>query len=212
MSFACRQLVREPGLHHRRRADARARHRRDDRDFQRRAVRRAPASALSSTGSTAVGVRVRAQQSQATSRLATSSTGSSRSARSAPSPRSNSRASTSRTAGDTERVIGGRVTAGFFDVFNLPAAHGRVFTKEEDQPGREQVVVLSHRLWTRRFGSDPASSAVESRSTNGPTTSSASCRPRSTTRPMARSSGCRSLSRPSARRCTTSTTCRFTDD
>jgi len=58
-------------------------------------------------------------------------------------------------AGDTERMIGGRVTAGFFDVFNLPAAHGRVFTKEEDQPGREQVVVLSHRLWTRRFGSDP---------------------------------------------------------
>ncbi len=58
-------------------------------------------------------------------------------------------------AGDTERVIGGRVTAGYFDVFNLPAVHGRVFTKEEDQPGREQVVVLSHRLWTRRFGSDP---------------------------------------------------------
>ena len=59
-------------------------------------------------------------------------------------------------AADTERVIGGRVTAGFFDVFNLPPARGRVFTKEEDQPGREQVVVLSHRLWTRRFGSDPA--------------------------------------------------------
>ena len=58
--------------------------------------------------------------------------------------------------GDTERVIGGRVTASFFDVFNLPTAHGRVFTKEEDQPGREQVVVLSHGLWARRFGSDPA--------------------------------------------------------
>ncbi len=58
--------------------------------------------------------------------------------------------------GDTERVTGGRVTASFFDVFNLPSAHGRVFTKEEDQPGREQVVVLSHGLWARRFGSDPA--------------------------------------------------------
>jgi putative ABC transport system permease protein len=57
-------------------------------------------------------------------------------------------------ADDTERLIGGRVTAGYFDVFNLPPAHGRVFTKEEDQPGREQVVVLSHRLWTRRFGGD----------------------------------------------------------
>ncbi len=59
-------------------------------------------------------------------------------------------------AGDTERIIGGRVTAGFFDVFNLPPAHGRIFTKDEDQPGREQVVVLSHALWVRRFGSDPA--------------------------------------------------------
>jgi putative ABC transport system permease protein len=58
-------------------------------------------------------------------------------------------------AGDTERLIGGRVTAGYFDVFNLPPARGRVFTKDEDQPGREQVVVLSHRLWTRRFGGDP---------------------------------------------------------
>ena len=57
---------------------------------------------------------------------------------------------------DTERLIGGRVTAGYFNVFNLPPAHGRVFTAEEDQPGREQVAVLSHRLWTRRFGGDPA--------------------------------------------------------
>ena len=57
--------------------------------------------------------------------------------------------------GNTERVVGARVTAGYFDVFNLPPAQGRVFSKEEDQPGREQVVVLSHRLWMRRFGGDP---------------------------------------------------------
>ena len=56
---------------------------------------------------------------------------------------------------DAERAIGARVTAGFFGVFRMPPALGRVFTPEEDQPGREQVVVLSHRLWTRRFGSDP---------------------------------------------------------
>jgi predicted permease len=58
--------------------------------------------------------------------------------------------------GEAERVIGARATWGFFDVFTMPVERGRVFTKEEDQPGREQVVVLSHRLWTRRFGSDPA--------------------------------------------------------
>ena len=57
--------------------------------------------------------------------------------------------------GDAERVIGARVTAGFFDIFIMPPAYGRVFTKEEDQPGRELVVVLSHKLWQRRFGSRP---------------------------------------------------------
>ena len=41
-----------------------------------------------------------------------------------------------------------------FGVFGTAPAHGRVFTEQEDQPGREQVVVLSHRLWTRRFGAD----------------------------------------------------------
>jgi putative ABC transport system permease protein len=56
---------------------------------------------------------------------------------------------------DAERVIGARTTVGFFGVFATPPALGRVYSVEEDQPGREQVVVLSHRLWTRRFGSDP---------------------------------------------------------
>jgi putative ABC transport system permease protein len=55
-----------------------------------------------------------------------------------------------------ERVVGARVSASFFDVFGVPPALGRVFTAEEDQPGREQVAVLSHRLWVRSFGADPA--------------------------------------------------------
>jgi putative ABC transport system permease protein len=55
-----------------------------------------------------------------------------------------------------ERVVGGRVTHTFFTVFDVPAEHGRVFTAEEDVPGRDGVVVLSHRLWTRRYGADPA--------------------------------------------------------
>ena len=54
-----------------------------------------------------------------------------------------------------ERVIGARVTGGFFDVFGVPAALGRPLNAGDDQPGREQVVVLSHRLWTRNFGADP---------------------------------------------------------
>jgi putative ABC transport system permease protein len=53
-----------------------------------------------------------------------------------------------------ERTLGARVTGSFFDVFGVPPEHGRVFGAAEDQPGREKVVVLSHRLWARRFGGD----------------------------------------------------------
>jgi predicted permease len=55
-----------------------------------------------------------------------------------------------------ERVTGARVTASFFDVFGVKPALGRPFTLAEDEPGKEQVVVLSHRLWARRFGTDPS--------------------------------------------------------
>jgi predicted permease len=53
-----------------------------------------------------------------------------------------------------ERILGARTTANFFTVFGLPILHGRTYTADEDQPGRGQVVVLSHRLWQRRFGGD----------------------------------------------------------
>src|SRR4051812_26060062 len=53
-----------------------------------------------------------------------------------------------------ERIVGVRASAGFFDVFGAQPALGRVFTAAEDEPGRDQVVVLSHRFWTRQFGAD----------------------------------------------------------
>jgi predicted permease len=55
-----------------------------------------------------------------------------------------------------ERMVGARVSASYFDVYGVPPALGRAFTAEEDQPGREQVAVLSHRLWLRGFGADPS--------------------------------------------------------
>jgi putative ABC transport system permease protein len=58
--------------------------------------------------------------------------------------------------GEPERVFGRRVTSNFFTLFGIPPAHGRTFRADEDQPGRTSVVVLSDRLWRRRFGADPA--------------------------------------------------------
>ncbi|MGE5816213.1 MAG: ADOP family duplicated permease, partial [Acidobacteriota bacterium] len=58
--------------------------------------------------------------------------------------------------GAPERLVGARVTASFFAVLGVPPAAGRVFSQAEDQPGHERVVVLSHRLWQRRFGANPA--------------------------------------------------------
>ena len=55
-----------------------------------------------------------------------------------------------------ERVIGGRVSLTWFTALGVAPQHGRLFTASEDAPGNERVVVLSHRLWTRRYGADPA--------------------------------------------------------
>jgi putative ABC transport system permease protein len=59
-------------------------------------------------------------------------------------------------AGEPERVIQTLVTANFFDTIGVQPAIGRGFRAGEDQPGREREVVLSDRLWKRRFAADPA--------------------------------------------------------
>jgi predicted permease len=56
--------------------------------------------------------------------------------------------------GDPERLTGSAVTHTFFQTLGVEAALGRVFTPEEDQPGRNGVVVLSDSLWQRRFAAD----------------------------------------------------------
>jgi putative ABC transport system permease protein len=52
---------------------------------------------------------------------------------------------------DAERVVGTRVSAGFFEVLGVPPLAGRTFRPGEDLPGRADVVVLSYSLWQRRF-------------------------------------------------------------
>jgi putative ABC transport system permease protein len=54
-----------------------------------------------------------------------------------------------------ERIRGARVTAGFFPTVGVQPMLGRNFLLEEDRPGARRVVVLSHRLWLRRFAADP---------------------------------------------------------
>ncbi len=56
---------------------------------------------------------------------------------------------------DPERLRGMRVTDGFFAMLGARPHMGRDFLPEEDQPGRANVVILSHGLWQRRFGADP---------------------------------------------------------
>ena len=58
--------------------------------------------------------------------------------------------------GEPEKLNGAVATAEFFRVFGVAPAVGRTFASKEDQAGREHVVVLSHGLWTRRFGGDRA--------------------------------------------------------
>lgn len=53
-----------------------------------------------------------------------------------------------------ERIVSARVTSEFFDVLGVSLRKGRAFTPEEEQPGREPVVIISDGLWRRRFAAD----------------------------------------------------------
>jgi predicted permease len=59
-------------------------------------------------------------------------------------------------AGEPERLSGARVSSSLFPMLGVQAAIGRTFLEEEDQPGHDRVVVISDRLWTRRFQRNPA--------------------------------------------------------
>ena len=54
-------------------------------------------------------------------------------------------------AGEAERIETTKVTAQFFSVLGIQPLHGRSFLNEEDQPGREQVAIISYGMWKSRF-------------------------------------------------------------
>src|ERR1700731_1307108 len=60
------------------------------------------------------------------------------------------------TAGEMpERIAGSVVTPSVFSVLGVEPIRGRAFTQGEFGEGNDNVVVISERLWKRRFNSDP---------------------------------------------------------
>ncbi|MEK6407637.1 MAG: ABC transporter permease [Acidobacteriota bacterium] len=56
---------------------------------------------------------------------------------------------------EPERISGMRVSPEVLEFVGSTPTLGRGFLSEEEQPGKNRVVLLSHALWQRRFGSDP---------------------------------------------------------
>ena len=57
--------------------------------------------------------------------------------------------------GEPEWLQASRIPANLFPLLKVEPLLGRGFTAEENQPGRDHAVILSHALWQRRYGSDP---------------------------------------------------------
>ncbi|HVF70662.1 MAG TPA: ABC transporter permease [Chthoniobacterales bacterium] len=71
---------------------------------------------------------------------------------------------------EPERVPRVGVTPGFFSVLGVQPMLGRTFVPEDDKPGTISVAIISHGLWKRRFGSDPAITGKEVQISSRPIT------------------------------------------
>jgi putative ABC transport system permease protein len=58
-------------------------------------------------------------------------------------------------AGEPEQLNGPCATSNWFELQRAQTVLGRTFLPDEDQHGRNRVVVLDHGYWQRRFGADP---------------------------------------------------------
>jgi len=68
----------------------------------------------------------------------------------------NSTGATFNSGTGPERVNGLLVSWDMFDLLQVNPAVGRTFRAEEDAPGKDAVIVISHTMWEQRFGSDPS--------------------------------------------------------
>jgi len=53
-----------------------------------------------------------------------------------------------------ERISGAAVSASLFELLGVRPVQGRTFSSEEEQPGNDQVALISHNLWQRHFATD----------------------------------------------------------
>jgi predicted permease len=58
--------------------------------------------------------------------------------------------------GNPERLSSTLVTDGFFQTLGARPLFGRTLIAADQVPGQNRVAVISHGLWTRRFGADPS--------------------------------------------------------
>jgi predicted permease len=58
--------------------------------------------------------------------------------------------------GRPEQLTGAVATTEFFRLLRVEPYLGRLFSPEEEVPGGPKVVLLSHQLWTNRYGADPS--------------------------------------------------------
>lgn len=61
------------------------------------------------------------------------------------------------TGGDQPVLLrGARVSPAYFEIFPVLPALGRTFLPDDERPGNDRVVLLTHALWQSRFGADPS--------------------------------------------------------
>ena len=58
--------------------------------------------------------------------------------------------------GDPEQLIGLQASAALLPALGLQPVLGRNFSADEDRPGGEHVVLISHAMWQQRFNRDPS--------------------------------------------------------
>lgn len=59
-------------------------------------------------------------------------------------------------SGEPQRVAAAKITANLIPTLDVKPLLGRSFLPEEEKVGANHVVLLSHGLWQRQFGSDPS--------------------------------------------------------